>query len=224
MGFFSNLLGSIKNAGKSVVGALKIAGKKIGDVGQAALDFSRDHGIGQAIQTAGAIAGVAGVAAGSTVIGAPIAAGLEGLGAVLTGGGTLLKSAEDLSDRSSSIQTKVGKVALDIAAPYVLGGAAKLGAKAAAPLLKSGVTTAVRSGPVQAIARQLAPTGRFGSAAMKYAPNVSKAATIASKAPAGLQDRMYSKMVDKSISNMPGAVGPLKRIAMGASKLSGVSM
>ena len=53
MGFFDNFLGGIKKAGSSVVGAIKTAGKKVGDVGQSAMDFSREKGIASAIQTAG---------------------------------------------------------------------------------------------------------------------------------------------------------------------------
>ena len=130
MGFFDGFLGGIKNIGKSVVGAVKTVGKKIGDAGQAVLDFSRDNSIGTTLQNIGATATAAGVVAAASGVGAPLAPVLEGVGGLAFLGGTGVRSLEIASNKNISGQEKVIRGATDVglalALPGVLKGAGKV--------------------------------------------------------------------------------------------------
>lgn len=154
MGFFDGFLGGIKNIGKSVVGAVKTVGKKIGDAGQAVLDFSRDHGVGTTLQNIGAASTVAGVALASTGVLAPLAAVAEGVGGAAFLGGTGIRAAEIASNKSKTAEQKVVTGLTDVAAPLVLPSVLRAGTRAAAGLSRAGLSAAkpiLRKGVVKAL-------------------------------------------------------------------------
>ena len=223
MGFFDGFLGGIKNIGKSVVGAVKTVGKKIGDAGQAVLDFSRNNSIGTTLQDIGGAATLAGVGLAATGIGAPFAAVAEGVGGLAFLGGTGLRAAEIASNKKISGEEKVIRgatdVALPLALPSVLRGAGKvvgaggrLGIRAADKLSRTGVDAVTSA----------------GKTVIKRAPAASKgyekAATIFSKAtgqkiPTSLKPYAYQAAKGAVIGATAAGYG-LKVPALAASKVA----
>jgi hypothetical protein len=123
MGFFSNILGGIKNATNTVVGAVKKVTKTVGTVAQSTLDASRDFGLGSKLQSAGAALALGGLAVGATGFGAPLAAAMETAALGFSGVGTGLRAAEVASNNKIDFTEKITRAATDVAVPVLLAGA-----------------------------------------------------------------------------------------------------
>lgn len=194
MGFFDGFLGGIKNIGKSVVGAVKTVGKKIGSIPQAVLDFSRDNSIGTTLQDIGGAATLAGVGMAATGIGAPLAAVAEGVGGLAFLGGTGLRAAEIASNKKISGEEKIIRGATDVALPLalpsvlrkagkVIGAGGRFGVRAADKLSRTGVD-AVTSAGKTVIKRSPAALKPYAYQAAKGAVIGATAAGYGLKVPA----------------------------------------
>jgi hypothetical protein len=140
MGIFQNFVGAVKQGGSLVIGAVKRTAQSVGDT-------SRHYGVGDTMQTVGSFGALLGAGLTATGVGAVAGAPLIAASEAVIGGGMAMKAVENLTDRSKTVNQRLGNMAIDtvgsIALSHVAGA---LGRRVGQAGIRAGLKTGATVG------------------------------------------------------------------------------